>query len=258
MGRFFIPSHQAYGGPQLELGKGVRRFLESMGFIPPQLDGSGCILHVSDTPSSTYGYIRRAVLSMRPMMVIHTGDVADEVKVGLWPSLKDEYVRKIAKLSKTLDVIRDISRLLITCGNHDLEEVLKELIPWAEVYPLRALITVNGRSVAASHRHSDLGELGDANLFGHDLDLRTSTDGDRIMLNGIERMSLLDTNTWSVRFITVPPGHRRRTDTAPPEGAITILTPRWPPADPRASKATKGAGDTTGGGTNAFTGTRRA
>jgi hypothetical protein len=177
-----------------------------MGFIPPQMDGSGCILHISDTPSSTYGYVRRAVMSMRPMMVIHTGDVADEVKVGLWPSLKDEYVRKISKLSKALEAARDISQFVITCGNHDLEEVLKDLLPWAEVHPVRAFLTINGRSLAASHRHSDLGELGDANLFGHDLELRTSTEGDRIMLNGIERINLLDTASWSVRFIRYPPG----------------------------------------------------
>ncbi|MCX7829199.1 MAG: metallophosphatase family protein [Thermanaerothrix sp.] len=205
MGRFFVPPNN-YGGPQLDLARGARRFLEAMGFIPPQLDGSRCILHISDTPSSTYGYIRRAVLSMRPMMVIHTGDVADEVKVGLWPSLKDEYVRKVSKLSKALEAVRDVSRLVITCGNHDLEEVLKDLMPWAKVHPVRALLTVGGRSLKASHRHSDLGELGDVNLFGHDLELRTSTEGDRIMLNGIERMNLLDTADWSVRFIRYPPG----------------------------------------------------
>ncbi|ACZ18565.1 metallophosphoesterase [Thermanaerovibrio acidaminovorans] len=184
--------------------RGVREALVAMGFLPPEMDGGGCILHVSDTPSSTYGYLVRAVRSMGPSVLVHTGDVADEVKLGLWPQLIDEYRRKVGKLARLLDGCG--CRLIVTCGNHDDPEVLKEALPWGEIYPRWANLDARGRSISAAHRFKDLERLGDVNLFGHDLEVTTSTEGDRLILNGIERMNLVDPAAMRVRFVRYPPG----------------------------------------------------
>ena len=43
------------------------------------------ILHISDTPTSYYANIERLLKQIRPTLLIHTGDLADEYKVGRIP-----------------------------------------------------------------------------------------------------------------------------------------------------------------------------
>ena len=50
--------------------------------IPPEAWRVACpLLHVSDTPSVFYPDLARLLAAVRPRFVVHTGDLADEVKI---------------------------------------------------------------------------------------------------------------------------------------------------------------------------------
>ena len=50
--------------------------------IPPEAGSVPCpLLHVSDTPSVFYPDLARLLAAVRPRFVVHTGDLADEVKI---------------------------------------------------------------------------------------------------------------------------------------------------------------------------------
>ena len=40
------------------------------------------LLHISDTPDDIYNYIFRLINILKPQFVIHTGDLADNIKLG--------------------------------------------------------------------------------------------------------------------------------------------------------------------------------
>ena len=50
--------------------------------IPPEARRVSCaLLHVSDTPSVFYPDLARLLVAVRPRFVVHTGDLADEIKI---------------------------------------------------------------------------------------------------------------------------------------------------------------------------------
>jgi hypothetical protein len=51
-----------------------------IGLNPPPIDGRDMILHISDTPSTMFPYLRRAIRRLRPAWVVHTGDLVDDIK----------------------------------------------------------------------------------------------------------------------------------------------------------------------------------
>ena len=52
-----------------------------IGLNPPPIDGRDMILHISDTPSTMFPYLRRAIRRLRPAWVVHTGDLVDDIKL---------------------------------------------------------------------------------------------------------------------------------------------------------------------------------
>lgn len=113
-----------------------------------------CLLHVSDTPSTFYGDLQRLLLFLCPLALIHTGDVADDVKLELRPREIGLYSRKAADLLGRLGTFPE--GLYITGGNHDDTETLRRLAPEATVFDGAAVVTVCGLTLAMAHYFRDL------------------------------------------------------------------------------------------------------
>ena len=64
------------------------------------------LVHVSDTPSTFYRELRGLIARLEPVALIHTGDMADEVKIGLCPRLLPWYERKLSALSASCEFSR--------------------------------------------------------------------------------------------------------------------------------------------------------
>ena len=107
------------------------------------------LLHIGDTDSREYPYYKKLIETIKPDVIIHTGDVSDEVKVGRIPGTRYEYRSKIKYTLSTLD--RSGARIIIVPGNNDVEADIKEFIPRAEVYPRNTVITLDGKECRIGH-----------------------------------------------------------------------------------------------------------
>jgi predicted phosphodiesterase len=76
------------------------------------------VLHISDTPFSSYRWIQNILDKMRPDIVIHTGDMVDDIKIGRFPQKLPEYYEKVLPL---LALLRNKKgrKIILVPGNHD-------------------------------------------------------------------------------------------------------------------------------------------
>lgn len=107
------------------------------------------ILHIGDTYSKFYPYFRKLINEIKPDIILHTGDMADEVKVGRIPSVRYEYNSKIRRLLEVMD--HSGARLIIVRGNNDVPEEIKALCPRAEVYDWDTEIVLDGQECRIGH-----------------------------------------------------------------------------------------------------------
>ncbi len=125
------------------------------------------VLHIGDTFFCDYPYYRKLISVLKPDVIIHTGDMADEVKVGRIPCTRNEYIFKIKKL---LDILNNSgARLIIVPGNNDLPDKIKELSPKAEVYTRDSIVTIDGVECRIGHQVSLLTYDRDWAFYGHGL-----------------------------------------------------------------------------------------
>ena len=107
------------------------------------------VLHIGDTESWEYPCVRHLFELVKPDVILHTGDMADEVKIGRHPEYRYEYVRKISVL---LDMMKQTgARLVIVPGNHDIAEEIIRLAPEAEVYPAGSEVILSGVPCRVGH-----------------------------------------------------------------------------------------------------------
>ena len=88
--------------------KGILRFLENGIHLPPQLLASEefKVMHISDTPSAIYGAVTGMMERLRPDLIVHTGDLADDIKLGENPGYLDQYRRTAGPFLESLTLKR--------------------------------------------------------------------------------------------------------------------------------------------------------
>ncbi len=112
------------------------------------------ILHIGDTESWRYHFYRKLINRVRPDVIIHTGDMSDEVKAGRMSEVKDEYVYKISYMAEMLKASG--AELIIVPGNNDISEEIKRLIPEASVVKNNTLIDLDGAECRVGHEVSSM------------------------------------------------------------------------------------------------------
>lgn len=123
------------------------------------------LLHIGDTHSENYPYFKRLIELVSPDIILHTGDLADEVKAGRIPYTGYEYERKIRHILKTLE--ESGARVIIVPGNNDIREVIERLIPTAEVYAKNSVIEIDGIEVRVGHQVTQLTYDRQWAFYGH-------------------------------------------------------------------------------------------
>ena len=87
--------------------------------------------------------------AVKPDISLHTGDRADEVKVGRMPETREEYLYKSEKM---IGILKNSgARVIIVPGNNDLPEEIKRIAPFAEVYPRDTVLLIDGEECRISH-----------------------------------------------------------------------------------------------------------
>ncbi|MGM0396336.1 MAG: metallophosphoesterase [Bacillota bacterium] len=174
--------------------------------IDPKLTESAGskLLHISDTPSSIYPEIKRIVKVLKPDYIIHTGDIADNLKLELYPSYLSRYRHEARKILEILNS-SSAKRVIISLGNHDDPEFVKENAGRIEIIEEMKLISINDVKFAVSHYSEYLTDVdADFYLFGHDLSINSQVVGDKKYLNGISAIHLIDLHSLHVEEIGYP------------------------------------------------------
>ena len=162
------------------------------------------LVHVSDTPSTFYRELRGLIARLEPVALIHTGDMADEVKIGLCPRLHPWYERKLSGL---VDVLRILSpeRLILVSGNHDDPGALRRSFPDSPFFDGQGEVVVCDLELGLSHDFQGVcAPPKRFNLYGHDDFRFDSGERDVLYLNGIAGVNCIDVLTGDVYSIPYP------------------------------------------------------
>lgn len=167
------------------------------------------VLHISDTPSSIYPEIKRIIKIIKPHYIIHTGDIADNIKLELYPSYIDRFKHESRKILRILNNSSS-AKIFLCLGNHDHPGITKKHSGRIEIIEDRKVIEIEGKRLAVSHYSDRLKDLkADMYLFGHDLSIESQVIRGKICLNGIEAMHLIDLESLHVEKIGYPVGTNR-------------------------------------------------
>jgi len=152
------------------------------------------ILHVSDTPSSFYPCFRRLISRLMPSWIIHTGDLVDEVKIGLHRRDLDLYRRKLLRIRDIMEGPDGPGRrnLLVTLGNHDDEGTARSVFSESTGISDSFSVDIEGLSVNCDHYLARLdGGPSTINLYGHDPAVPAEGGKQGVFLNGLNSINLI-------------------------------------------------------------------
>lgn len=166
--------------------------------------GGRLIVHVSDTPSTFYRELRGLIARLDPVALIHTGDMADDVKIGLCPRLLPWYERKLAGLVDVLRILPPETVILVS-GNHDDPVALRRSFPDSPLFDGQGEIVVHGLELGLSHDSRGVCTPPKRfNLYGHDDFRFVSGERDVLYLNGITAINCIDVLTGDVYSVPYP------------------------------------------------------
>lgn len=165
------------------------------------------ILHISDTPSSIYRSITRLVKKVNPDVLIHTGDIADDVKLEMVPKLIESYKARANRfLSDLSPFVRD--KIIIVPGNHDDIDALDRRIN-VDVVQEGQTVNLYGVKIGLAHKSENLPSGCSLYMFGH----KKTDIKDNRYINGIDNISIINIDNLSVIKLYYPYGtdnHRMR------------------------------------------------
>ncbi len=123
------------------------------------------VLHIGDTESRYYPYFKKLIEEVKPDVIIHTGDMSDEVKVGRIPGTKNEYISKIKVIAGAMR--ESNARLIVVPGNNDLEADIKTILPEAEVLPVNSIVEIDGIECRVGHQVNKMSFDRKWHFYGH-------------------------------------------------------------------------------------------
>ena len=165
------------------------------------------ILHVSDTPSSCFSCLARLARELEPAWIIHTGDLVDEVKIGLHRRDLDLYRRKLVRLKKLLEIQHSSikPKFVITLGNHDDEKIVREIFSEETEISSSFSLQIEGLSVNCNHYLENLpGGSSTINLYGHDDSLPEGNEKEGTFLNGIRNINIITLPEGNIFMLPYP------------------------------------------------------
>ena len=138
------------------------------------------ILHIGDTDSPHYNLYREMISEWKPDVIIHTGDLADEIKAG---RVESDRPRWNSTVPEILDVMRASGAdVYVVAGNNDLAPRLLEMAGEIKVCPRNTVLNLGGKRICLSHEVDAIDESIDADiyLYGHGRTGETRTPEDNV------------------------------------------------------------------------------
>ena len=163
------------------------------------------LLHVSDTPSIFFSELSRIIKLINPELIIHTGDLVDNIKLQLYPGAIRHYEREVLSLLKILQY-SSAKEIHISIGNHDSSEYIHSKSGRILVHDSPFKLYTHGYEIAFDHYFQNLESLNASlYLYGHDLS-EEPQESDAIYLNGISTLNIIDLNDLKIYRYAYPWG----------------------------------------------------
>ncbi|MBB6217789.1 putative phosphodiesterase [Anaerosolibacter carboniphilus] len=170
-------------------------------YVPNELkDKSVKVMHISDTPSMIYKDLIQLIKTVKPHVLIHTGDIADEVKLEMLPYHVQKYKARANHFLRAISPFVE-DRIIVTLGNHDCMEALHPL-PKLEVYEESTVLGVYGIRISISHYYEKLHENSEFYMYGH---CRVNTK-DPSYLDGIDSINIIKVENKEIIKLLYPAG----------------------------------------------------
>lgn len=162
------------------------------------------ILHISDTTVDIYNYIFRVIDILKPKYIIHTGDLADNIKLEIHKDKIDLYRKGVKNLIAGLEK-NGTSKIYYVLGNHDDYKIVSQMNKRGTIL-MEDLLTINDCRIVATHCHKEISYNVDFNLYGHSLDPNHYNKKGTIGLNGLLNINIIDLSTKRVFHLEYPLG----------------------------------------------------
>ncbi|NOZ92985.1 MAG: metallophosphoesterase [Dictyoglomi bacterium] len=126
----------------------------------------GGILHISDTPRPIYRWLKYLINTVQPSYIIHTGDIADDIKLENAPMrLRNIYREAVREFRNILSDYLESTYIVV--GNHDDKEILSSILSLAHIVNEPYKVILNDISFLLAHKPPTCPEDVDFILFGH-------------------------------------------------------------------------------------------
>lgn len=152
---------------------------------------AACLVHVSDTPAVFYPYLFRLLKKLRPAVLIHTGDLMDQIKLENNAYLSDFYQEQIQRYLPQLERM-PVGTIYLIPGNHDNTAVLTHTCQRSQVLPASSLVQFGSLKIGVAHEPQHLPAGADFGLYGHCPDQPPAVSGHP--LSGLTKINLLLAN----------------------------------------------------------------
>ena len=187
---------------------GIIRFLGNGIHLPPRLLASEefKVLHISDTPSAIYRAVIDMMERLRPDLIIHTGDLADDIKLGENPGCFDQYQCTAGPFLESLAL--GAPRLVVVPGNHDSVPFVESIVPTGSVVSPGSVIKAGEQAIGVAHCLADLPDGAGYNMYGHNFDVPVQAR-EAVFLNGVASINVILLPSGEVFRLPYPHGTNR-------------------------------------------------
>ncbi|NLK44012.1 MAG: metallophosphoesterase [Tissierellia bacterium] len=165
------------------------------------------ILHISDTPVDIYAYIFRIIDILKPKFIIHTGDLADNIKLEYHRDKIVEYQKEVAKLIEGLEKNEE-AKVFYVLGNHDEYETVSKLTKRGTILE-EGLINIENYNLIVGHYYMEHSDKVDFCLYGHSFSPSHFQNKDTIGLNGVLNINIIDLSCRAIYHLDYPIGTNR-------------------------------------------------
>jgi len=163
------------------------------------------LLHLSDTPSSIFGSIDSLIKKIQPKIIVHTGDLVDNLKLELYPSSLEGYKRYLKRLIRMLE--GGEREVYYVMGNHDHLQSVKKYSHKGHIFPVYSEFSYGPYTYGAGHDIADISpKNADFILYGHNLEKYSDYTSTPKYLNGIEKIALIRLDTGEIITFDYPHG----------------------------------------------------
>ena len=175
------------------------------------------LLHVSDTPSQIYPFVRRLIRKLEPDYFVHTGDIADELKLEESRSHLSEYRQKVVNFVRAVELLQ-VSNIYYVLGNHDDYETVESAAHRSRIVSDASICEMSGLHIYLTHdcvpEEGDWPEgEPDLVLFGH----APETASELPYFNGLFSIHIISLVTREVVRLPYPAGTDNARKLLPPK-----------------------------------------